>query len=141
MIFVSSFQFALLFDKNFGLADGVIAGLFNASGMIFLVLNVSSLSFKTFFHAYLGMFAVVFILVMLFFPSVPYRKGDTARILGAKLRDLRSPCDFSECWKRVGLLANARFILWTLHFSLATTFSAYLLGLAAEPIFDFGKEH
>jgi len=141
MIFVNSFQFALLFPANFGLADGVIAGLFNASGMVFLILNASDLSFKTFFRVYLGMFALVFILVLLFFPSVPYGKGDTARIGSASLRNLKNPCDFSEYRKHARLLVNARFLLFALQFSLATTFSTYLLGLASEPIFEFGKQN
>merc|ERR1719272_1264508 len=141
MIFVNSFHFALLFPVNFGIADSVLAGLFNASGLVFLVLNASSISFKGFFRAYLGMFGLVFILVLLCYPSVPYSIGDTARIASARLRDLRNPCDFSQYRRHLGLLANTRFLLFAVQFSLATTFSTYMIGFVSEPAYDFGKKH
>jgi len=141
MIFVNSFHFALLFPVNFGVADSMLAGLFNASGLVFLILNAESISFKGFFRAYLGMFGLVFFIVLLCYPSVPYSKGDTPRIASARLRDLRNPCDFSQYRRHLGLLANTRFVMFAVQFSLATTVSTYMNGFVSEPAFDFGKEH
>lgn len=140
-LFVNTFHFALLFPRNYVLADAIIASLFNLSGCVLLLLNIDSLSFKTFFRSYLVVVVLVACVILTIFPDKPYSRGDDAHISQPTLKLLGSQRSFSSVRSCLNLFTNARFVLFAFQFALSCAFSTYLLGLVAQPIYDYGQAH
>jgi hypothetical protein len=104
MIFQSSFSFVFLFEGNYEFADAMIGGNFNSGGFVFMLMSIPSVSFKTFFRAYLVVVALGYALILVFYPSIPYSLGDKARMFSARCTDVRNPCTstvYKKHWKRL----------------------------------------
>jgi hypothetical protein len=71
MMYIPAFQFAGLFKAQ-GLPCSIISGLFNLSGMVFLLLNSSAISLQGLFLTYVYLSIAIFFFVAVFFPDVPY---------------------------------------------------------------------
>jgi MFS family permease len=71
MMYIPAFQFAGLFQAQ-GLPCSIISGMFNLSGMVFLLFNSPAVSLKDVFSAYFYFSLVIFVFVAVIFPDVPY---------------------------------------------------------------------
>ncbi|GAB5355913.1 hypothetical protein AAMO2058_000245600 [Amorphochlora amoebiformis] len=75
LMYISSFHFANLFE-NKAVPIGILGGIFNLSGLLFMLLNIPGVTIKIFFSGYsfVGMGLVV--LVAIFYPDDSIEDGE-----------------------------------------------------------------
>lgn len=141
-VFVGCFSFAqLLPAARARVAGGVLTGLFNVSGLVFMLLNFDAFSFHAFFRGYLVILLLVFALVLLVFPDRPYSPGDRACLSRPTLAHVKNPFSASMYRSAAPSVLSPRFLAFGIQLALSTVYATYLLGLVSEPIYAFGKQH
>lgn len=135
-IYLSTFHFAQLFPDRLGLADGIIAGLFNAAGLMLLVLNIPGTSISGIFTAWLFVAAGVFVLIFLFYPDKEYRGEDIATLSRISFRHAKNPLNCSEYGRNFKGLLNLRYFLFVFSFSLTSNISTWVNGVLVGDLFD-----
>jgi len=127
-VFFSCFQFARLFPGHIGLADGLLAGLFNLAGFVFLGLNAPSLPFDVFFQIMAGVAASVLVVVVVLWPDRSYRDGDGAFISCPTVRYTKHFFTIRKYRKHLHCILNARYMLYALTFAWSSLVSTYVNG-------------
>lgn len=65
----------------------ILSGLFNAAGCLFMILPIAGISIHSFFLGYAIYGAGATFVVFLIYPPVPYKQGDTFRLLAKSRKD------------------------------------------------------
>lgn len=118
----------MLFPERLGVADGIVAGSFNAAGLVFLLFNIPGLTIHTFFLVWMALCGVGLVLVLAFFPDKSYELGDESSLSCPTLRFAKNPFNVNEYVRTFKHLRNWRFVLYTLSFGWSTVFSTYIQG-------------
>ncbi len=137
-LYISSFHFANLFARR-GVAIGLLGGLFNLSGLVFLLLNVPGLTVSLFFRIYTIIGVVLLVCALIIYPDAPYihRRGHhqtpTLCARSPRLQGWRSRCGQALlCCRRAEVreaVSTPRFVGFTLLFGVTTMTNVVVGGL------------
>jgi len=127
-IYISAFQFAWLYPDRIGIADGILAGLFNAAGLVFMVLDLPSVTVSGFFSVWSLTSVMILVLILVFWPDQAYQKGDSARVTFLTLRHVRNPFVISDYFRDVREILSLRYWLYALTFAWTACISEYICG-------------
>jgi len=138
-MYISSFHFANLFE-DIGLPCSILAGAFNISGLVLMLLNIPSVTIHNFFQVNFYWTIFGLLVTLIFYPDRPYQLGDKFKIsfpsLSCKKRepveDNKALLDSKERGP-VGLSflhsLGLRFFVFIFIFAYSTMVSVVLQGI------------
>lgn len=134
-IYLSTFHFAQLFPDRIGLADGVVAGLFNAAGLVLLVLTIPGATLHFIFTLWIFVAAAVFVLILFIYPDKEYTGNDIAVLSRPSLKHARNPLNCSEYVRNFRFLCNIRYFLFVFSFGTCSVVATWVNGVVISDLY------
>ena len=131
-MYISAFHFANIFpESRRAVPIGLLGGMFNFSGSVFMLLNVKGVTIRSFFQAYTWIGLGLTLIVFAVFPDRAYLPGQSAALAMPTCRhvDFKTLCrDLSrnDLW---AALRSPRFVAFALLFSVSATTNVVVGGL------------
>mmetsp|Transcript_20871 Transcript_20871/g.51169 ORF Transcript_20871/g.51169 Transcript_20871/m.51169 type:complete len:517 (-) Transcript_20871:83-1633(-) len=129
-LYISSFHFANCF-QNREIAIGFLGGIFNLSGLIFMLLNIEELSIHKFFEIYFYLGASLTVFVFCLYPDKAVSVGERYRPGFPRASHVDCYNPFRELFEDevVSAVSSHRFICFALLFAWCTLVNVVVGGL------------
>jgi len=131
-LYISSFHFANLFSER-EVPIGLLGGIFNLSGLIFMALNIPGLDIHTFFTMYFYIGIGLACLVMVLYPDKALQPGDGYRIKWPSMSHIDCCTPWRELFQDevTESISSRRFIYFSILFGWCTMVNVVIGGLMA----------